>query len=264
MPRFSAHLTQLFTEVSFASRFGAAARCGFEACEFRFPFEFPAQDIGQWLQDSGMHNVLFNVPAGDWSRGERGIAALPGRQAEFRESIAEALEYARILQTPNLHVMAGIVPAGEPVERCTETFVENLKFAAEAAGNQVTLLIEALNLHDTPNYFLTTQAQAHAIREAVGAANVKVQMDCYHAQRMEGDLATKLRMYLPFIGHVQVAGVPGRHEPDEGEVNYRYLFRLLDELGYSGWVGCEYVPRNQTEEGLGWMHSLVGTQAFAL
>jgi hydroxypyruvate isomerase len=259
MPRFSAHLTQLFTEFAFPSRFGAAARCGFEACEFRFPFEFPARDIAQWLRDSGMQNVLFNVRAGDWSRGERGIAVLPGRQTEFRESIAEALEYARVLRTPNLHVMAGIVPVGEAIERCTETFVENLRFAAEAAGSGVTLLVEALNLHDTPNYFLTTQAQAHAIRESVGAANVKVQMDLYHTQRMEGDLATKLREYLPFIGHVQVAGVPGRHEPDEGEVNYRYVFRLLDEIGYAGWVGCEYVPRIRTEDGLAWMQSLVAT-----
>ncbi|HTP98554.1 MAG TPA: 2-oxo-tetronate isomerase [Casimicrobiaceae bacterium] len=257
MPRFSAHLTQLFTELPFAERFAAAARAGFKGCEFRSPYEHGTSDVARWLSDSGLECVLFNLPAGDWARGERGIAALPGRAVEFRDSVHVALDYARALGTRQLHVMAGVVVAGAPVEACRETFVANLRFGAELASREgVVLLIEALNTRDTPGYFLTTQAQADAIRSDVGAANVKLQLDFYHAQRMEGDLAAKLNEYLPVIGHVQVAGVPGRHEPDDGEVNYSYLLRLLDELGYGGWVGCEYVPRDGTVKGLRWMQSI--------
>lgn len=262
MPSFSAHLTQLFTEVPFPERFAAAARAGFEACEFRSPFEYRPQDIAQciaqWLRDSGLRNVLFNMPAGDRSAGERGIASLPGREAEFRESVGRSLEYAEALETPMLHAMAGLLPVAGDRKRHREVFIDNLRFAArELAKKDRTLLIEPINTRDVPGYFLNTQAEAHAILEAVGAPNLKVQMDLYHVQVAEGDIATKLRKYFPHIGHIQIAGVPDRHEPHEGELNLGYLMRLLDELGYDGWVGCEYSPRGRTEDGLGWLETFV-------
>jgi hydroxypyruvate isomerase len=254
MPKFSAHLTQLFTEAPFAQRFGAASRAGFRGCEFRFPFDYRAAEVAGWLSDAGLKNVLFNARAGDWAAGERGIAAAPGREAEFRESVHEALDYARALSTPAIHVMAGNVPFDANRPRCRETFVESLKFAArEAARSNVAITIEPLNTQDLPNYFLTTQAQSASILQDVAEPNLRMQLDLYHAQINEGDLAAKIRRYLPHIGHIQVASVPGRHEPDDGEINYPYLFRLLDELGYDGWVGCEYVPRGDTALGLGWM-----------
>jgi hydroxypyruvate isomerase len=246
----------LFTEVPFPRRFEAAARAGFEACEFRFPFDYPAQQVAGWLERARLTNVIFNMPAGDWAAGERGIAAIPGREAEFREGVQRSLHYARILGTKMLHAMAGKLAPGADRTRHREAFVENLRYAArEAAKLGVTVTVEPINPGDVAGYFLTTQEQAHAIREEVGEPNLKVQLDLYHAQVVEGDLATKIRKYLPHLGHVQVAGVPGRHEPDErGEIRFPYLFALLDELGYAGWVGCEYAPRGRTEEGLRWLH----------
>jgi 2-dehydrotetronate isomerase len=258
MPRFSAHLTQLFVEVPFPQRFAAAAAAGFKGCEFRTPYEYPAAEVALWLEQSGLTNVLFNAPSGDWAAGDRGIAALPGREKEFRRGIALALEYARVLRTPLVHVMAGVIPAAEDRTRCRDAFIANLRYAAQAlasAGSGV--VIEPINTRDVPGYFLTTQVDAHFICEEVGAPNLSVQMDLYHAQVMEGDLTTKLRKFLPHIGHIQIAGVPDRNEPDRGEVNFGYLLRLLDSIGYSGWVGCEYVPSGRTEDGLGWMQSLV-------
>lgn len=187
------------------------------------------------------------MPAGDWARGERGVAALPGREAELRHGVAHALNYARILGTRMLHVMAGI--GGQH-----QTFVSNLRYAArEAAKDGITITIEPINPHDQPGYFLTHQAQAHAIREEVGEPNLKVQMDLYHVQMTEGDITDKIRRYLSHVAHIQIAGAPGRHEPDTGEVNYLHVFRVLDEMGYEGWVGCEYLPRGKTEDGLAWM-----------
>jgi 2-dehydrotetronate isomerase len=258
MPRFSAHLTQLFGEVPFPQRFAAASRAGFLGCEFRTPFEYPAAEVARWLEQSRLANVVFNAPAGNWTAGERGIAALPGREAEFRDGIARACEYARALHTPLVHVMAGVIPASVDHARCRDTFITNLRFAArELARVGTGVVIEPINSRDVPGYFLTIQAEAHRIREEVGESNLHVQMDLYHAQVMEGDLTSKLRKYLPHIGHIQIAGVPDRNEPDRGEVNFRHLFRLLDSIGYAGWIGCEYVPRGRTEDGLGWMHSLV-------
>ncbi len=253
MPRFSAHLTCLFTEVAFPERFAAAARAGFGGCEFRFPFDYPAEEVAGWLAQSRLKNVIFNAPAGNWTAGERGIAALPGREQEFREGVHKALEYAAALGTPMIHAMAGIA-TGIHQQLARRTFVENLRYAArEAAKQGVVVTIEPINANDVAGYFLTTQGEAHAIREEVGEPGLKVQMDLYHAQVVEGDLAMKLRRYLPHIAHIQVAGVPGRHEPDgDNEVNYPWLFALLDELGYGGWVGCEYFPRGRTEDGLGW------------
>jgi hydroxypyruvate isomerase len=254
MPRFAANLTMMFNELPFPQRFAAAAAAGFKAVEFLFPYEYPPGEVAGWLRAHNLKNVLFNLPAGDWAAGERGIAALPGREREFRASVARAIDYALALETPRVHMMAGLVPADADRARHQETYLENLRHAArETARHGIDLLMEPINQRDMPGYFLNRQAQAHALREASGAANVKVQMDFYHAQIVEGDLATTFRKYLPWIGHVQVASVPGRHEPDEGEVNYPFLFDLMDKLGYEGWVGLEYRPRARTEDGLGWL-----------
>jgi len=254
MPQFAANLTMQFNEVPFMQRFQAAAEAGFKAVEFLFPYEFAATDIAAQLRQHGLQNVLFNLSAGDWVAGERGMACHPGRQAQFRASVQQALEYARVLGTPRVHVMAGLAPSGAAPQECHAAYLENLRYAcAQAAADGIQCLIEPINTRDMPGYFLTTQAQAYAVREEAGAANLQVQMDFYHVQIMEGDIATKLRRYLPHIGHIQVAGVPDRHEPDSGEVNYPYLFRLLDQLGYRGWVGCEYRPAHGTVQGLGWL-----------
>jgi hydroxypyruvate isomerase len=254
VPRFAANLTFMFNEVPFPRRFDAAAAAGFRAVEFLVPYEHPARDVARWLKDAGLENVLFNLPPGDWAKGERGLTSLPGREDEFRTSVAKALDYADALGTPRLHALAGILPHYADVEAHRARYIENLRYAArELARSGRTLLIEPINTRDMPGFFLTTQAEAHAIRDAVDEANLFVQMDLYHTQVTEGDLATTLRHYIRTIGHIQIAGVPGRNEPDEGEVDYRYLLKLIDELGYSGWVGCEYRPRGRTEDGLGWM-----------
>lgn len=257
MPQFAANLTMMFNEVPFLQRFGAAREAGFKAVEFLFPYEHAAAEIARQLHNNQLQNILFNLPPGDWAAGERGIASLPGREAEFRAGVATALAYAQALGTPQLHVMAGLLPAGAQREVHRATFVENLRYAcAEAARHGVTILIEPINTRDIPGYFLNLQADAHAIREEVGAENLKVQMDFYHVQIVEGDIAMKVKRYLPHIGHIQIASVPERNEPDGGEVNYAYLFRLLDQLGYTGWIGCEYRPAQGTVAGLGWMKKL--------
>jgi 2-dehydrotetronate isomerase len=254
MPKFAANLTMMFNEVPFPARFGAASKAGFKAVEFLFPYEYQPQEVARWLKESGLESVLINLPPGDWGAGERGMAALPGREGEFRAGVRTGLEYARALGTPCLHAMAGLIPAGADLERHRQVYIENLRFAAkEVAKENRTLLIEPINTRDMPGYFLNTQGEAHAICEEVNEPNLKVQMDLYHVQIAEGDLAVKLRRYLPGVGHIQIASVPERNEPDDGEVNYPYLFRLLDGLGYQGWVGCEYRPRAGTEDGLGWL-----------
>ena len=253
MPKFAANLTMMFNEVPFLRRFEAAAAAGFTAVEFLFPYEHDAADIATALKKHRLQNVLFNLPPGDWSAGERGLASLPGREAEFRESVKTALATAKVLGTPRLHAMAGLLPEGADLALHRSTFIDNLRHAcAETARHGITMLIEPINTRDIPGYFLNTQAEAHAVREEVGAANLKVQMDLYHLQIVEGDVATKLRRYLPQVGHIQIAGVPERHEPDTGELDYAYLFRLLDEFGYQGWLGCEYRPAGDTVAGLEW------------
>ena len=261
MPRFAANLSMLYPEFDFLDRFDAAAKDGFAGVEYLFPYAFPAAEIAARLQANGLKQVLFNGPPGDWDGGERGLACLPGRESEFRDGIAKALDYAAALDCPRVHVMAGIIPAdASDTERTRRrrTYLRNLRFACEEAQPQgVTVMIEPINPRDIPGYFLTTQAEAHAIREEVGMPNLKVQMDLYHAQIVEGDLSEKIRRYLPQVGHVQIAGVPGRHEPDVGEINYAFLFRLLDELKYTGYIGCEYHPERSTVEGLAWMYKLI-------
>jgi hydroxypyruvate isomerase len=254
MPRFAANLSMLFTEVPFPQRFTAAARAGFPAVEFLFPYDYPPKEVARWLRDNSLENVLFNLWPGDWNAGERGITSLPGREAEFEASVARALEYADALGTMRLHAMAGVVSAGADRAACRDVYLRNLHVAAHAlaeAGR--TLLIEPINSRDIPGFFLNTQTEAHAIREQLGEPNLKVQMDFYHAQIAGGDLAMTFRKHVDGIGHVQIAGVPARDEPDHGEVNYSYLLPLLDDLGYPGWVGCEYRPRGRTEDGLSWM-----------
>ena len=254
MPRFAANLTMMFTEHPFPQRFGAAARAGFEAVEFLFPYAWPAGDIAAWLAESQLRNVLFNLSPGDWEAGERGIASLPGREAEFASSVEQALDYARVLGTPRLHVMAGLLPEGADRAAHRALYVANLRHAARRAAAQgIGLLIEPINGRDMPGYLLQTQADAHAVCDAVGAPNLQVQMDLYHAQIMEGDLTTKLRRHIGRIGHIQIASVPDRQEPAGGELNVAHLFAELDALGYTGWVGCGYRPRGRTEDGLDWL-----------
>ena len=272
MPRFAANLSMMYTEVPFMERFAAAAEDGFTGVEFLFPYEWPAQQVAEQLQQHGLQQVLFNAPPGGvdassiaaaWGQGMRGTAALPGREAEFRAGVTLALQYAQALQCPRIHCMAGIFAQDTDSALAQVTFENNLRWAAKAAAAQnVTLLIEPINTRDMPGYFLHHQAHAHHSVAQVAAANLQVQMDLYHCQIMEGDLATQLRHYLPGgnVGHVQIAGVPERHEPDTGELNYPYLFDLLDTLAYAGWVGCEYRPRagnvpGGTRAGLGWLHA---------
>ncbi|MET1113547.1 MAG: 2-oxo-tetronate isomerase [Comamonas sp.] len=254
MPRFAANLSMQYREVDFLARFAAAAGDGFEGVEFLFPYDHAPETIAALLREHGLVQVLFNAPPGDWDAGERGLACLAGREAEFRAGIERALHYAQQLACPRIHVMAGIAAA--QAGDAHATYVANLReAAARAAPRGVTLMIEPINGRDMPGYFLQRQEQAHALLAEIGAANVQVQMDLYHCQISEGDLATKLRQYLPGgrVGHLQIAGVPGRHEPDVGEIHYPYLFALLDELGYEGWVGCEYLPARGTRDGLGWL-----------
>ncbi len=254
MPRFAANLSTMYQEHPFLERFGAAAKDGFKAVELQFPYECSAGDIGARLSGHGLAMVLFNAPPG--GAADRGLAALPGREDEFRQSVATALEYARLLGNRRLHLMAGLIKPGEERARARETYVRNLTYAAkEAASAGVTVVIEPINVRDVPGYFLNRQDEAHAICAELGAANLMVQMDFYHCQIVEGDLAMKLKKYIAGVGHIQIAGVPERHEPDVGEINYPYLFRLMDELGYAGWVGCEYRPRGATSAGLGWLRA---------
>jgi 2-dehydrotetronate isomerase len=264
MPRFAANLTFMFNEVPFLDRFSEAAQAGFRAVEFLSPYDYEVQEIASRVRGQRLEVVLFNAALGRWADGDRGLGSLPGREHEFAAEFANALRYAQELGTTRLHVMAGLIPPDADAaerERRTRTFVRNLRFACEeAAARGVTVMIEPINPRDMPNYFLVTQAQAHAIRHDVGATNLKVQMDFYHCQIVEGDLAEKFRHWQSHIGHVQIAGVPGRHEPDVGEVNYPFLFRLLDDLGYDGWVGCEYKPLAGTVEGLSWFYRLIDRQ----
>jgi len=254
MPQFAANLSFLYTELPFLERFAAAAKDGFRAVEFLFPYEYAPADIAQRLRDHGLKPVLFNMPPGNWDRGERGMAAIPGREREFREVMAQALDYAGALGCKQVHVMAGLVAPGADRAVMRRTYIANLRYAAgEAARQGVTVLIEPINTRDIPGFFLNRQDEAHAILAEVGAPNLKVQMDLYHCQIVEGDVTTKIRQYIANVGHFQIAGVPGRHEPSVGEMNYPYLFSVIDELGFDGWIGCEYRPKVNTTVGLGWI-----------
>jgi hydroxypyruvate isomerase len=254
MPRFAANLSMMYQEHAFLDRFGAAARDGFKGVEYLFPYEFEAEVLAARLREHGLQQVLFNGPPGDWAKGERGLAALPGREDEFKRSVATAIAYAQVLGNDRIHLMAGNIGAGDDRAAFRAVYIRNLAFAAkEAVAHGLTIVIEPINTRNMPGYFLNRQDEAHAICREVGAANLKVQFDLYHCQIVEGDLAMKLKQTMPNVGHIQIASVPDRHEPDEGEVNYPYLLKLIDTLGYEGWIGCEYVPRGNTSEGLGWL-----------
>lgn len=267
MPRFAANLSMLYPELDFLDRFEAAAKDGFQAVEYLFPYAYPVQELASRLKANGLQQVLFNMPPGHWDAGERGLASLPGRQAEFRAGVHQALEYAAALGCPRLHAMAGLMPEGARREDVQPVYLDNLHWAAEQAAQVgCDVLIEPINPRDIPRFFLNRQDHAHQIVDVIGLPNLKVQMDLYHCQIVEGDLAMKLRQYLPTgrVGHLQIAGVPQRHEPDIGEVNFAYLFDLIDEMAaagqWDGWIGCEYRPRrgavaNGTSEGLQWMRA---------
>jgi hydroxypyruvate isomerase len=256
VPRFASNLTMMYTEHAFTERFAAAAADGFTAVEYLFPYEWPAATLAAELAQHGLEQVLFNAPPGDWAAGERGLASLPGREAEFRAGIDQALDYAAALACPRIHVMAGLLPPTVTHAAMMPTYLANLTWAVQrAADSGVDVLIEPINTRDVPGYFLNRQIEAHAVVATVDAPNLKVQMDLYHCQIVEGDVATKLHTYVPDgnVGHMQIAGVPERHEPDHGELAYPYLFELIDSLGYAGWIGCEYRPAAGTSAGLGWL-----------
>lgn len=258
MPQFAANLTMLFTERPFLERFEAASQAGFKAVEFLFPYAWPAQQIQQLLAQHRLELVLHNLPAGDWDAGERGIACHPKRMQEFRDGVAQAIAYATTLGVKQLNCLIGKVPEDASRLQVDQTVIENLRYAAhELKKHGIRLLIEPINTYDIPGFYLHGMAQALALIDKVGSDNLFVQYDIYHMQRMEGEIAATLTQHLSKIAHVQLADNPGRHEPGTGELNYPYLFKHLDALGYSGWIGCEYKPATQTEAGLGWMKTLV-------
>ncbi|MCV2368309.1 2-oxo-tetronate isomerase [Roseateles oligotrophus] len=265
MPRFAANLSMLYTEHAFLDRFKAAAADGFKAVEFLFPYEYPPAALADCLLRHGLSQALFNAPPGDWAAGERGLACLPGRQAEFRAGLDRALDYAAALNCSRIHVMAGIQPEDASPNALQTNYLDNLAWAAERARAQaVDICIEPINRRDMPGYFLCGQAQALKVIETIAAPNLRLQFDAYHCQISEGDVTNKLRQAITrgVLGHVQLAGVPDRHEPDQGELRVDGLLGLLDELGYSGFVGCEYRPRAGTREGLGWLKPWFGAGQF--
>lgn len=254
MPKFAANLSMLFTEVDFLDRFQAAAEAGFKGVEYLFPYDFEAAEIKQRLDDFGLTQVLFNLPAGDWGAGERGIACHPDRVEEFRAGVDRAIEYAKVLGNTQVNCLAGIKPEGVSDDQARQTLVDNLRFAADKLGAAGILLIaEPINTRDIPGFFLNRTAQALALFDEVDSGNLKLQYDIYHMQIMEGDLATTIEKHIDRIAHVQLADNPGRHEPGTGEINYPFLFAHLDRLGYQGWIGAEYKPQAGTQEGLGWL-----------
>jgi hydroxypyruvate isomerase len=253
VPRFAANLSMMFNEHPFLDRFDAAAKAGFAAVEFLFPYEYPAAELKRRLSANGLTQVLFNMFPGDWAKGERGMAALPGRQAQFRDSVKQALDYATALDCKLVHCMAGIVPADVAPVTAAATYAANLAWAGEqakAAG--VKLAIEPINHRDMPGYFLNTEPQGAAIVDAIGLDKVGLQFDVYHCQTTEGDVTKRMEKHLPVIVHMQIADVPARNEPGTGEIGWPFVFRRMDELGYAGWVGLEYRPAGDTVAGLAW------------
>jgi len=256
MPKFAANLTMLFNEVDFMDRFDAAAKAGFKGVEYLFPYAYDKNQLADKLKTLKLTQVLHNLPAGDWGKGERGIACLPDRVGEFQDGVGKAIEYATALGCKQLNCLAGIAPTAVATDKIHATFVANLKFAADklkAAG--IRLLIEPINTFDIPGFFLSHTNQALAILGEVGSDNLYLQYDIYHMQRMEGELAATMQKHLARISHIQLADNPGRNEPGTGEINYTFLFKHLDQIGYKGWIGCEYKPAATTVAGLGWAAS---------
>ncbi|GAB3778505.1 hydroxypyruvate isomerase [Ramlibacter monticola] len=254
MPRFAANLSMLFTELPFLDRFAAARSAGFRAVEYLFPYEYPKEELAARLRGEGLRQVLHNLPAGDWAAGDRGIACDPRRTEEFRAGVGRAIDYAMALDCGQLNCLAGKLPPGVSREEAHATLVENLRHAASRLRKGgIRLLVEPINSYDIPGFFLTRTEQAVALIEEIGSDNLLLQYDVYHAQRMEGELAATLQRHLANIGHIQIADNPGRNEPGTGEINFAFLLRHLDALGWKGYIGCEYRPRGTTPEGLGWM-----------
>lgn len=257
MPQFAANLSMLFTEVDFLDRFKAAAQAGFKGVEYLFPYAYGKAELAQRLKDNDLTQVLHNLPAGNWELGERGIACHPNRVSEFEDGVTRAIEYATALGCRTVNCLAGKVPEGVSQADAHKTFVNNLRYAApklKAAG--IRLLIEPINTFDIPGFFLSRTDQALSIIHEVGSDNLALQYDIYHAQRMEGELANTISAHLDQIGHIQLADNPGRNEPGTGEINYAWLLRHIDQVGYRGWIGCEYKPAATTQDGLGWIHTL--------
>ena len=254
MPKFAANLTMLFSELPFLERFGAAAKAGFQGVEYLFPYAYPKDELADCLREHRLVQVLHNLPAGNWEAGERGIACHPDRVDEFREGVARAIDYAQALGCRQLNCLVGVPPAGVSGELVRYVLTSNLRYAAgHLAEAGIRLLVEPINTFDIPGFYLSRTDQASALIGEVGSDNLFIQYDIYHAQRMEGELAGTLARHLPRIAHIQLADNPGRHEPGSGEINFPWLLGHLDELGYTGWVGCEYKPATTTVEGLGWL-----------
>jgi hydroxypyruvate isomerase len=254
MPKLAANLTMLFNEVDFLDRFGEAARAGFKGVEFLFPYAFEAAQIAERLDANRLELVLHNLPAGNWEAGERGIACNPARKGEFQDGVGKAIEYAKALGVKQVNCLVGIKPQSVTDGQAYGAVVDNLKFAAGALKAEgIRLLVEPINTFDIPGFYLSGTEQALGIIRETGSDNIRVQYDIYHMQRMEGELAATIKANLPMIGHIQLADNPGRFEPGTGEINYRYLFGMLDEIGYTGWIGCEYKPKAGTVAGLKWI-----------
>ena len=254
MPKFAANLSFLFGDVEFPDRFDKAAAAGFRAAEFHFPYAWDKNELAERIRRAGVEVVLFNLTAGDWGKGDRGIACIPSRISEFRDGVGRAIEYAKALGCTRVNCLSGIAPARAPGETLRETFVSNLRYAArELEREGITLLIEPVNTRSVPGNYLRNSGQAIALMDEAAVANVKLQYDVFHMQIMEGDLAKTIEANLARIGHIQIADVPDRHEPGTGEINYPFLFDHLDRIGFQGWIGCEYVPAGRTEDGLGWL-----------
>lgn len=256
MPKLSANLSMLFTEVPFMARFDAAAKAGFKGVECQFPYAFDLDQIAERLASNQLEMVLFNLPAGDWEGGDRGIAANPDRVSEFRNGVGKAIEAAKKLGVKQMNCLGGLTPEGVSEDRIYQTFVDNLRFAAgELKKAGICLLVEPVNNLDVPGAYLShTQKAIDIIRDA-GSDNAFLQLDIYHLQRMEGELANTIKTNIAMIKHMQLADNPGRHEPGTGEINYRFLFSFIDELGYDGWIGCEYHPKTTTTDGLRWIEA---------
>jgi hydroxypyruvate isomerase len=254
MPRFAANLSFLFQEEPFLDRFAAAAAQGFQAVEFMFPYDHAAAAVALAARNAGLQVALFNMPAGDWANGERGLAALPERRKEFRTALARALDYAEAFNCPRIHVVAGALPPGADRRAMEACYMDNLAWAAEqASAHGRILLIEPINRRDIPGFFLSDFDFAEKVVSDIGAPNLRLQFDVYHAQIIHGDISRRIERQMPWIGHVQIANPPDRREPGRGEIDYRHVFDLFDRLGYDGWIGCEYRPEGSTADSLGWI-----------
>jgi len=260
MPRFAANLTMTFNEVPFLDRFEAAARAGFTAVEFLFPYDYPASEVGERLRKNKLTQALFNLPPGDWANGERGYAALPDRFADLQQSLQTALPYVKATAVKRLHLMAGIADRRDP--DAVAAFRKSIIWTSEfCAPHGLDVVLEPLNSRNAPGYFLNDFDFASNLINELKIPNLKLQFDIYHCQIIHGDVTMRLREMMPIIGHIQIASIPSRHEPDDEELNYPFVFAELDRLGYGGFVGCEYVPRGTTTDGLAWFKPYAGAKS---